>query len=75
MVVVEHPPVGDRVAQLHGPGRNRALLEVVLLAVDALQLSGLVAAALFAHEHLDLFGEAQEAGVEVAGDPVPASRR
>ena len=41
MVVVEHPPLGDRVAELHGPGRDRALLEVVLLAVDALQLSGL----------------------------------
>ena len=30
-------------------------------------------AVLFADEHLDLGGEAQEAGVEVAGDPVPAS--
>ena len=27
---------------------------------------------LFADEHLDLVGESQEAGVEVAGDPVPA---
>ena len=47
-------------------------LEVVLFAVDVLQLSGLVAVVLLADEHLDLGGEAQEAGVEVAGDPVPA---
>jgi len=36
VVVVEHPPVRDRDAELHGPGRNRALPEVVLLAVDGL---------------------------------------
>ena len=41
--------------------------------MDALKPSGLVVAVLFAHEHLDLGGESQEAGVEVAGDPVPAS--
>ena len=63
----------DRVTQLHRAGRNRALLEAVLLAVDALQFSGLVEAVLFADEHLDLSGDAQEAGVEVAGDPVPAT--
>ena len=35
VIVVEHPPVRDRIAQLHDSGRNRVLLEVVLLAVDA----------------------------------------
>ena len=45
---------------------------MMLLAEDVLQLSGLVAVALLADEHLDLGGEAQEAGVEVASDPVPA---
>ena len=38
----------------HDARRDRALLEVVLLAVDALQLSGLVVAVLLADEHLDL---------------------
>ena len=47
-------------------------LEMMLLAVDVLQLSGLVAVAVLADEHLNSRGEAQEAGVEVAGDPVPA---
>ena len=72
MIVVEHPPVRERVAQLHDTGGDGVSLEVVLLAVDGLQLSGLVAVALLADEHLDLGGEAQEAGVEVAGDPMPA---
>ena len=56
MIVVEHPPVRDRVAQLHGPCGDRVSLEVVLLAVDVLQLSGLSAAVLLADEHLDLLG-------------------
>ena len=72
VVLVEHPPVDVRVAELHGPGRNRAPLEVVLLPVDPLQLPWLLAAMLLAHEHLDLAGKAQEAGVEIARDPVPA---
>ena len=73
IVVVEHPPAGERVTQFDDTRSDRALLEVVLLSVDALKPSGLVVAVLFPHEHLDLGGEAQEAGVEVAGDPVPAS--
>jgi len=36
MIIVEHPPPRDRVTEVHGSGRNRALLEVVLLPVDAL---------------------------------------
>ena len=72
VVVVEHPPVRGRVAQLHDTGRVGMLLEVVLLAVYGLQLSGFLAVGLLADEDLDLRGEAQEAGVEVAGDPVPA---
>jgi len=67
MVVVEHPPAGDGVAQLLGSGCNRALLEVVLFPLDVLQLSRL--ALLVADEHLDLLGESQEAAVEIAGDP------
>src|SRR5438067_9304793 len=35
-------------------------------------MSGLLARTLLADEHLDLEGDVQEAGVEVAGDPVPA---
>jgi hypothetical protein len=72
MIVVEHPPAGDRVGQLHRACGNGVSLDVVLLAVDLLQLSGRVAAVLLAHEHFDLLGKAQEAGVEVAGDPLPA---
>ena len=72
MIVVEHPPARERVAELDRAGRDGVPLEVVLLAVDVLQLPGLVAVVLLAHEHLDLRGEPQEAGVEVAGDPVPA---
>ena len=60
MIVDEHPPVRDRVAERHGPGRNRALMEVVPLALDTLQPSGLVVAVLLAHEHLDLCGESQK---------------
>jgi hypothetical protein len=71
-VVVEHPLVRDRVAELHGAGCNRAPLEVVLLAVDALWLSGLVVPVLLPREHLDLHGESQEAAVEIASDPLPA---
>ena len=67
MIVIEHPPVRERVAQLHDACGDRVSLEVVLLAVDVLQLSGLVAVALLADEHLDLGGEAQEAGVEGSG--------
>ena len=40
--------------------------------MDLSQLSGLAATVVLAHEHLDLLGKSQEAGVEVAGDPVPA---
>jgi len=72
MVGVEHPPACARAPQLHGARCDGASLEVVLLAVDVLQLPGLVAAALLADEHLDPEGEVQEAGVQVAGDPVPA---
>ena len=43
MIVVEHPPVRDRVAQLHDTCGEGVSLEVVLLAVDVLQLSGLLA--------------------------------
>jgi hypothetical protein len=57
MIVVEHPPLGDRVAELHGAGRDRVLLEVALLSVDALQLSWLSVAVLLAHEDLDLLGQ------------------
>ena len=66
MIVVEHPPVSERVAQLHDASGVGMSLEVVLLAVDGLQLSALLAVVLLADEHLDLCWEAQEAGVEVA---------
>ena len=54
MIVVEHPPARDRVAQLDDTCGEGVSLEVVLFAVDVLQLSGLVAAVLLADEHLDL---------------------
>ena len=47
-------------------------LEVVLLAVDGLQLSALLAVMLLANVDLDLCGEAQEPGVEIAADPMAA---
>ena len=72
LVVVEHPPARDRVAQLDDTGGDCASLEVVLLALDPLQLSGLVSAVLLANQHLDVRREPEEAAVEVAGDPVPA---
>jgi hypothetical protein len=71
MVVVERPPAGDGIAQVLGPGCNRAPLEVVLLPLDALQLARL--ALLVADEDLDLIGESQEAAVEVACDRLPAA--
>ena len=54
MVVVEHPPLCDRVAQLDDTRSDRAVLEVVLLAVDALQLARVPV--LVADEDLDLPG-------------------
>jgi hypothetical protein len=72
VVVVENPPVGRRVAQLHRTRGDGASFEVLLLALDVLQLPGLVAAVLLADQHLHPCGKPQEAGVEVAGDPVPA---
>ena len=57
MVVVEHPPACDRVAQLHGARGDGVPLDVVLLTVDPSQLSGLVAVVLLAHEHFDLGGK------------------
>ena len=62
MIVVEHPPVSERVAQLHGACGDGVSLEVMLLAVDVLQMSGLVAVVLLADEHLDLRGEAAGSG-------------
>ena len=56
MVVVEHPPAGDRVAQLHCARGDGVPLEVVLLTFVPSQLSGLEAV-LLAHEHFDLGGK------------------
>ncbi len=61
VIVVEHPPADDRVAQLHGPCRDGVVLEVVLLAVDPPQ-GLLVAAVVFAHEDLDLRRESGGSG-------------
>ena len=72
MIVVEHPPVSERVAELHRTCGDRVSLEVVLLAVDGLQLSALLAVVLLADEDLDLCWEAQEPGVEVAADQMAA---
>src|SRR5450755_2773779 len=71
VIVIEHPPADDRVAQLDRSCPDGVVLEVMLLAVDPSHLSVLVAAVVFAHEHLDLLGKAEEAAVEVAGDPMP----
>jgi len=68
MVVIEHPPACDRVAQSHSARHDGVPLDVVLLTVDPSQLSGLEAL-LLADEHLDLLGEPQEAAIEVTGDP------
>ena len=72
MIIVEHPPVRERVAQLDDTCGEGVPLEVVLFAVDMPQLPRLLAIVLLANEHLDLCGEAKKAGVEIAGDPVPA---
>ena len=68
-----HVPAWTAQLQLHRTRGDGASLEVLLLAVDMLQLPGLVAALLLEHEHLYLCGEVQEAGIEVAGDPLPAA--
>ena len=73
VVVVEHPPMRERVAELHGACGEGVLLKVVLFAADVLQLSGFLALVLRADKHLDLRGESQEAAVEVACDPLPAA--
>jgi hypothetical protein len=59
MVVIEHPPTCDRVAQLRGPCGDGVPLEVALLTVDP--------------SHFDLGRKPQEAAVGVARDPVPAT--
>ena len=57
VIVVEHPPADDRVAQLDRSCRDGVVLEVMLLAVDPSQLRCVVAAVVFAHEDLDLLGK------------------
>lgn len=51
--VVEHPPAGNRVAELDGAAANGAALDVSALSLRAGELSGLGAAKLLANEHLD----------------------
>jgi hypothetical protein len=63
MIVVEHPPVRERVAQLQDTCGEGVSLEVVVLAVDVLELSELLARVRLADEHLDSPGEAQEAAL------------
>jgi hypothetical protein len=69
VLVVEHPPVGDRVGQPDRACCDGVLLDLVSLAVDASELPAFIADVVLADEHLDLWGESQEAAVEVAGDP------
>ena len=70
VVVVEHPPTRDRVADLDDAAAHGAALDVGALALDPGELSGLATVVVFADEHLDLWWELWEAAVEVAGDPV-----
>ncbi len=72
VVVVEHPPARDRVAELDDAAADGAALDVSALSLHAGELSGLAAAVVFADEHLDPVWELAEAAVEVAGDPVLA---
>ena len=57
MIVVEHPPVHDRVAQFDRARIPGALLDVMALAVNLSKLSGLAAIVVVAGEHFDLLGQ------------------
>ncbi len=72
VVVVEHPPARDRIAQLNNAAADGPALDVKALAVHMVELSGLVAAVVLADEHFYSVWELAEAAVEVAGDPVLA---
>jgi len=48
MIVIEHPPVSERVAQLHDTRGDRVSLEMMVFAEDVVQMSGLLARALLA---------------------------
>jgi hypothetical protein len=67
VIVVEHPPVPDRVAQLHSACGQCVFVDVLALAVDPPELTGLAAVVVLADEDLDLLGESSEAAVEVRG--------
>jgi hypothetical protein len=43
VIVVEHPPVHDRVAQLHSACGQCVFVDVLALAVDPPELTGLAA--------------------------------
>ena len=62
MIVVEHPPVHDRVAQFDGAGVLGALLDVMALAVNLSKLSGLAATVVVADEHLDPLRKSEKIG-------------
>jgi hypothetical protein len=76
VVVVEDPPMHEGVGELQGPGGMGAAVEMGPLARDRTQRAGPAAAALdlmpLADQDFDLVGQGEEAGVEIAGDPVRA---
>ena len=73
MIVVEHPPVHDRVAQFDGARVLGAMFDVMVLAVNLSKRSGLAAIVVVADEHLDPFRKSEKSAVEVPHDPVLTS--
>ena len=62
VVVVEHPPTRDRIAELDNPAAHGAALDMSALALRAGEMSGLAAVEVFADEHLDPVWELRGSG-------------
>jgi hypothetical protein len=72
VIVVQQPPVADRVLKLDAPARHGTAFELGELSADAPQGPGILptlAGRVPAHEHLDVVGDGEEAAVEIPGEP------
>ena len=72
VIIVQQPPVAERVGELERARGDGLLFEVVALAVDAAKRAAVSAAGARAelpYEELAMLGQGREAPVEVAGDP------
>ncbi len=74
-ILVEHPPVHARVAQLDRPGGAPSLFEMMPLPEDLLELAAVTphVSLVWPYQQLELVGQSQEARVQIARDPALAA--